>query len=74
MFARKVSVFVFPQTGGFDLGTGLQGHLLPSQIQSFSNMESQRGRVAERRREELGKNGKERDKDERQRIAKAWDE
>ncbi len=75
---RKTLVFLFPQTGRFDLGTGLQGRPLPSQIQSLSNTESQRGRVAERRRRELGRDRRERegerDKEGRQRIGKALGE
>lgn len=76
VFVRKILVFVFPQTGGVDLGSGLQGRPLPPQTQSLSDSESKRGRVLERRWRETGKDRRTResDKEERQGIRKALEE
>ncbi len=59
VFVRKVSVFVISQTGTFDLEAGPQGRPLSPQIQSLSDSERKRGRVAERRQRELGRDRKE---------------
>ena len=63
VFVRKALVFLFAQTGVFDLGTGPQGWLLPPTTQSLSDTESQR------EREGGGGGGRE----EKERIRKGWE-